>query len=186
MRKTGNQKSRSGITLVEMAVVLFVIATMLAIVGSFIGSLAFLKTINDEAIILKDTIQFARQSARKSGRPVYVEFDLDEDSYRAFRIDRTEKETKEMNLVNTRKLSGFNSIVSTMNAAGIKMDKGKVKIAIDQYGNGEELIVHLGSVDGEVKRSIHISRYGDETRILQGEAQINLEKPEWMEDMEAW
>ena len=178
--------SRKGVTLVEIGVVLFVIATMMLIVTSFLRSIALLRTTKDEAKLIKEAVYFARRSARKSSRPVYMEFDIDEDRYRVTRYDRTGEEARKVNLLGPVSLSNFNSLVSIRNASGVSIHEGKVEITFDPYGNGEEMMVYLGDSGGAIRRSIHMRKYGEQTDILQGEADLNLEKPDWREDLESW
>lgn len=174
---------RRGLTLVEMSIVIVVTMITLMVLGSIASNFAFLKSSKDEAEILRDSLVFCRSSAIKSNQTAYVEFDLDEESYRAFRYVRTEGELEEKEFLKKRTLSGFNSIVAVSVATGSRITSGKVRVPFSPEGVAEEMAVYLGE-EGDIKATVIYSRYGQEAVFHKGEVEHNLENPGWKEDLE--
>ena len=176
-------RARQGLTLVEMSIVIVVVMITLMMLGSIASNFAVLKSSKDEAEILRDSLVFCRRAAIKSNQTSYLELDLDEETYRAFRYMRNEGELKEKVFLKKRTLSGFNSLVSIAVATGSRIKSGKVTIPFSPQGAAEELAIYLGE-EGNIKATVIYSRYGQEAIFEKGEIEHNLENPGWKEDLE--
>ncbi len=163
--------------------VILILAILTGIFISLIDNLAFLKSSRDEAEILRDTLIFSRQAAVKSDQTIYVEFDLDEEEYRSYRMDRSGEKAEEESVVKKRTLSSSNSLVAVATSDGHRIKEGRVTLVISPYGEGEELVFYLGT-EMEVKASVVFEKYGGSVRIYPGEIEHNLENPAWREDLE--
>ena len=175
--------SRRGLTLVEMGIVIMVMLVTIMILGSIASNFAFLKTSAGEAEVLRDSLVFCRSAAIKSNQTSYVEFDLDEETYRAFRYVRTKEELEEKVFLKKKQLSGFNSLVAIAVATGARITTGKVTVPFSPEGVAEELAIYIGE-EGNIKATVLYSRYGNEAQIHSGEVEHNLENPGWKEDLE--
>ncbi len=172
-------------TLVEIAIVILVIAILMGVVGSMISSIAFLKTSKDEATLLKDSLIFSKRAAIKSNQVVYFEINLDEDYYRAYRMDRSEGEVKEVDMLTKHSPGGFNSLVAVSPPAGARITSGKLTIPFTPEGLAADMAIYIGPKP-EIRATVLYSRYGNEVKVVNGEAEHNLEMPGWKEDLESW
>lgn len=158
--------SRKGLTIVEMAIVLFIMSLMLVIIFSLVRTFSVFKTSQDEAEILKDMYLFAKRSAVKSGQIVYMDLNIDENKYIIYRKERKE-ELKDQILVE-RNLFFTNKIVYLKLHSGKKIDYGKVTLYFYPQGFNDEVYIYLGS-DSNIKKTIIFPRYGKYGIIKGGE-----------------
>lgn len=172
-------------TIVEMAVVMLVISILMGIVLSFINNIAFLRTAQDEATTLLESLIFCRKSAIRSNQTVYMEFDLDGESYRAYRYDRADNELSEDEILSKRHLSSSNSIVSIITAGSTRISQGILKIPFAPDGSSEQLAIHLGP-EPEIRKTIVFNRYGGTGEILNGEGYNQLDEAPWEDNLEDW
>ncbi len=175
--------NRRGLTLVEMSIVIVVIMITLLMLGSIASNFTFLKTSTDEAEILRDSLVFCRSSAIKSNQTSYLEIDLDQESYRAYRFMRTDGKLVEKDFLSKRTLSGFNSLASVAVATGKRITSGKITVPFSPEGVAEELAIYIGD-EGNIKATVIFSRYGQEALVKKGEFEHNLENTGWKEDLE--
>lgn len=165
-----------------MAVVILVMGIILALVGNLISSIPIFQSSGDESQTLKGVLTFCRQAATKSNSVVYLEINLDEDSYKGYRINRTDEETEEVEIVKERNLS-FRSKILAVSVAGVRSDSGKLTIPFYPDGSAEQLALYLGP-DGEIKKTVVFNRYGGTVSIVDGEPTDSLENPDWKENLE--
>ncbi len=154
-----------GLTIVEMAIVLFIMSLMLIIVFSLVRTFSVFKTTQDEAEILKDMYMFAKRSAIKSGQIVYMDINIDENKYIIYRKERKE-ELKDQILVE-RNLFFTNKIIYLKLHSGKKIDYGKVTIYFYPQGFNDEVSIYLGS-GNHIKKTIIFPRYGRYSIIKSG------------------
>lgn len=165
---------RRGLTIVEMAIVLFIMSLMLVIIFSLVRTFSVFKTTQDEAEILKDMYLFAKRSAVKSGQLVYMDFNIDENKYIIYRKERKD-ELKDQVLVE-RNLFFTNKIVYIKLYSGKKIDNGKVTLYFYPQGFNDEVYIYLGSQDN-IKKTIIFPRYG-RYGIIKGGEYEGMDTPE--------
>lgn len=173
---------RKAMTLVETVVVIGVMVAIIAILASAFSSLPVFQSTEDEAEILQSNLYFARKSALKSNRVVYLELNIEEDSYRMYRIDRTDEGIEEKELGKERELSFTHSIVSIQIGANEPLTEGKISIPFQPDGTSEQVCIYLGP-NPEITRTVLNPKYGSRIQILEGEQFFELES-DWEADLE--
>lgn len=166
---------------------------LVTILGSLYSRFSLFKSTQDEATLLRDALSFARSAAIRSNEIIYLQFNLDEETYRAYRKLSGEKdEIIEKDLIKVRNLSSGNSIVALQVGATNRQNKGKVDLRMYPDGSSEELMIMLGP-DPEIKSTVLFSRYGkaqvlDCTKSREAlercEAGPAGEDPNWRHNME--
>ena len=182
-RRSFRKAITNGLTLIEMSVVLFVLTILTYLFSSFLSNLSIFKSTEDEAQLLKKSIQFCTQTAILSNEVIYLELNLDEESYRAYRMERSGDGVKEEEIIHTRSLSGFHSIVAVTVSGGGRVNEKKITIPFAPDGVTQEVAVYMGP-DPVVNYTILIRKYGTRVDIEEGEASTNLGNPEWEEKLE--
>lgn len=181
--KIYRNNARKGVTLVEIAVVLMVIALLFTIVASMLSNIALLQSADDEAVLIKKVLLFSRKSAVRSNRKVHVEFNLDDEKYRAYRMDRSQDKPKEDVIVKSRSLSSSNGIMAIASADGKRITEGTITLNISPLGTGEETAIYLGN-GTEIKATVIFHKFDEGVDVFYREEVMNLEVPEWRADLE--
>ncbi len=175
--------SRRGLTIIEMAIVIITLGIMIGMLGSIISSVAFLQTTKDEALLLKEALVFCRRTAIKSNTTVYLEINIDENKYRAFRYARSEGKLEKEDFIKERALSDSNGIAGVALASGTKVTSGILEIPFSPEGIAEEIAIYMGPRP-EVRNTVLYSRYGTGASVVQGEQEHNITDENWKVDLE--
>lgn len=181
--RPGRVNSRAGLTIVEMAIVILTMGILIALLASMISSIALLQTSKDEAQLMKESFVFCRHAAIKSNTTVYLEMDIDENKYRAFRYNRTEGKVKKDVFLKERQLADSNGIVAVSLASGAKITSGKVMVPFSPEGVAEEIAVYIGPKP-EIRNTVLFSRYGSSAQVVEGEQEQTLLDDTWKADLE--
>jgi prepilin-type N-terminal cleavage/methylation domain-containing protein len=161
-------KARRGMTLIELSVVLLVITMVMGILVWMLRSFATLRSTADEAEALSQVYTFARRSAIKSGDTVYLEINLDDESYLVYRIDRSGRRPEKKTILDRRALSSRNSIVAVVSPLGGRINSGTVTLPFLYDGTTEEVSIYLGP-DPAVDKTVHFPRFSAAAIIEEGE-----------------
>lgn len=181
MSKLGGYRQR-GLSLIEMAVVIMVIAMLMSMSLSILSNFKSLMTTSEGAAKkLASALQLARKTAVKSGQTVYFEFDLDEESYRAYRLNRNATETSAKVFLGPVKLSNSYSLQAVASVMGNRNTKDKIKVSFSPNGIGEEIAIYLGEDGGEVEATVIYSRYSGKATVYTEEIEHDLSDPSWEE-----
>lgn len=175
-------RKRRGMTLVETVVVIGVVAALMGIMASAFSSLPVFQSTEDEAEILQQNLLFARQAALKSNRVVFLELNIEEDSYRMYRIDRNDEGVEESPIGKERSLSFTHSIVSVQAGAAETLSEGSISIPFQPDGTSEQVYIYLGP-NPEITRTVVNPKYGNRVEVVKGEATLDLES-DWEADLE--
>jgi len=146
---------RKGVTIVEMAIVIFLMSLLLSIVFSLVQNFSIFKTTEGEAGILKDMYSLAKRTAIKSGQIIYMEFDLDENRYIIYRKIRN-KELENQPIIYIKTFSGQ------------RIDSGKITINFYPQGLNDEIYIYFGS-ENNIKNTVIYPRYDKYAIIKKGE-----------------
>ena len=179
----GSRATRRGLTIIEMAIVIITMGILIGMVGSMISSIAFLQTTKDEAELLKEALVFCRRAAIKSNTTVYVEFNIEENKYSAFRYKRTEGRLEKDVFLKERALSDSNGIVGISLASGTKLSTGTIEIPFSPDGIAEEMAIYMGPRP-VVRNTVLYSRYGTNASVVAGEQEQNITDENWKADLE--
>lgn len=173
---------RSGMSLIEMAIVILVISVLTAGLAAMLNSFSILRNSVEEGEMLKADVLSSRTAAIKSNQNVYLELNLDEESYRVYRFDR-DVNLKEEIVIKPRSLSFLNSIVAVSTGSSNKITEKIITIPFLPDGSSQETAIYLGTAD-EIKSTIFIHRYGNSVEVFKGEKELNLENQLWKENLE--
>ena len=173
--------ARKGLTLVEMAIVLLVIGVVLAVLTSMASSIPNLRSTESEAEALQGNFLRARNTALFTNSTFYMEFNLDENRYRGYLIERIdgkaeEKEKFEHGLATSNGLLGVSVGLSG------KVQTGKVTVTFLPDGTAEQVAVYLGEPP-LASQTVVLNRYGGHTTVISGEQPLALDR-EWSQDLE--
>lgn len=171
--------ARRGLSLVEIVVVMMVMAIILLIFIPLTSGIFTRFSERDQASQLGAHLIFCRNAAIKSNRTVYFRIDLGEKKYRAWTLEREGATVKERGLVNETAIN-----VAALSAAyGERLRDGAVVVNFLPSGVGEELAVYFGEGDN-ITQTLLFSRYTGEMKVVQGEAPLMADAPDWKEDLE--
>ncbi len=162
------KKLRSGLTLIEMTVVVAIVSILLVIVGTSL--LSFIRpsstTIADK---LKAGLVFSYRTAQISNCTVMFEIDMENNTYQAFKILRDESGVKEKKILKG-KLPNNNRVVDITDIRGIKFENIKFRIPFTHNGVSEDYNIHIGSDSTSIKKTVLLYRYNGKVFVKNGEA----------------
>lgn len=176
---SGAAASRRGLTLFEQVIVLLVMGILLSVFASLIASTDLFQSETDQAETLSGQFWFCRSKAIKSNITVRFVFDLNEDSYRAYYIDRDQEEPTEVELVEPTDLPMRGIQVQ----GGARVTEGPVLISFLPDGVADQVAVFLGEDDEEIQATVVLSRYLNEAHIFEGEHEMDLSQS-WEHEFE--
>ncbi len=180
-----HRSGREGITLVEMVVVMLVIAILTFVLGAALSHVDILRTSNSEAEQLQNAIIMCRKAALQSNEIVYLEFNLDTESYRAYRINRTESEVEESLILKPKNLAAANALIAIVTPSTGRIVSGILKVVIPPSGESEEMAIYLGD-DPLVKQTVLYHKYSGSAEVVKGEAYLEWKNDTWEENLEDW
>ncbi|EQA37634.1 prepilin-type cleavage/methylation N-terminal domain protein [Leptospira inadai serovar Lyme str. 10] len=176
------RSSRSGFTLIEIAIVVFIIGAIMMLVLPSVAKM-FTPGAQEEAILLHDVVTFCYRRAKLNQRTIFLELNIDEEKYVVIEVERGEEGMKEKPIFQERDLPSSSSIVDIMDARGYRYVKGKVRIPFSPLSIAEDFYIHLGP-DPEIKRTLIVRRYGGKSEIRDGEALIPQDELDWYKQNE--
>ncbi len=175
--------NRKGLTIVEMAIVLLLMSVLLTIIFSLVQNFSIFKSTNDESQILKDLYLFAKRTSVKSGQVLFLDLDLDNNSYKIYRKIRKEDFVEEQ-ILTERKLFFTNRIISIRFLSGRTVDSGKVSISFYPQNYNDEIYIYLGS-ENQIHKTVIFPKYGLYGIIKNGEYYENNPTSEILEKDES-
>lgn len=159
---------RQGLTLIEVSIVLLILTTVMGLLLGMLRSFSSLRSAQDEGEALAQAYTMARRTAIMSGETVYLELNLDEETYHAYRMERKGQEVQKEIFLKERTLSSRNSLVAIVSPLGGRITAGVVTLPFYSYGRTEEVSIHLGE-ESSIKRTVHFPAFGVVGRIEEGE-----------------
>jgi prepilin-type N-terminal cleavage/methylation domain-containing protein len=161
------RKLKSGLTLVEMTVVVAIVSILLVIVGGSLVSFIRPSSSSIADKIKAGLIQSFR-TAQISNCTVIFEVDMENNSYRAFKVLRDDTGVKEKKIIQG-KLPSNNRIVDITDIRGIKFENIKLRIPFTHNGVSEDYNIHIGSDSTSINKTILLHRYNGRVFIKNGE-----------------
>jgi general secretion pathway protein H len=177
-------RSRRGLTILELSIVVLLVSMVLFTLVSITSRFSRFKSTEDEGTILRDSLVFARSTAITSNEPIFFEFNLDEETYRAYRKESKDGEIIEKDVIKQRNLSAGNSLIGMQVGSSNRETRGKIVVRLFPEGSSDELAVFMGS-EPEIKATVLFSRYG-KGEVAEGEKTSALEDPSFRENLEEW
>lgn len=175
---------RRGLTILELSIVVLLVSLILFTLVSITSRFSRFKSTEDEGTILRDSLVFARSTAITSNEPIYFEFNLDEETYRAYRKESKDGELTEKDVIKQRSLSAGNSLIGLQIGSSNRETRGKLTVRLFPEGTSDELAVFMGP-EPEIKATVLFSRYG-KGEVMEGEQTSALEDPAFRENLEEW
>ncbi len=151
---------RRGLSLVEMAVVIMVIALVMLIFTPLLGQWISSFSEESEAALMARHLEFSRNTAIKSNRVVVFRIDLDEDRYEAYSFDRSGSQTEKKQLIEATEVH----IRELRTAYSNRIDQGAIRLHFLPSGVGEELQISF-EVDTVDPLILCFNRYSGAARV---------------------
>jgi prepilin-type N-terminal cleavage/methylation domain-containing protein len=171
--KNGSRlKFRKGLTLIEIAVVIAVMGTIMAIAISSLRGL-IRPSAKDTASKFQSALYFCYKNAIVHNSAVVLKIDLDLNEYNAFRIIRTEEGMKEKKILSA-KLPKHSRILSVQDIRGIRQETGIALIPFTHSGVSQDYNFYFGG-DSGIEKTVMNYRYNGKVIVLNGEKQRHLE-----------
>lgn len=165
LRNFDNLKSRRGLTLIEIAVVVMIMGTLLAFSITSISS--FLKPgVSDVSEKLKAALVYCQKSAIIHNQAVIFQIDIDNNRYSAVRIVRNDSGVSEKKILDVS-LKNSGRIIDVVDIRGVKIDSGIVKIPFTYTGVSEDYSIHVGN-EYTVLKTVLNYRYNGKVVIKEG------------------
>lgn len=166
-------KSRRWLTLVEIIVVVGVIGVVMGFAISTLKGM-IRPSATGAAEKFQKALQFCYKNAIIHNSAVMLRVDLENNTYTAFRLVRTESGLVEKKIL-AAKLSNFSRIMDIEDIRGIKQESGIVNIPFTYTGISEDYNIHFGNEDEIVKTVINF-RYNGRTLVRDGEVHRTVEE----------
>ena len=196
-----------GFSLIEVAVVILALGLILGLSLSLINSMDLFRSSKSLANTLADSLVTARNAAMQSGKNVYFVFNLDENYYRAYRLELIENEfeedeeqdkerktpeellegdggalgdleTEEKPLIQKVQLPEKQSLQRIISMSGYDQKEGEIKVRFLPNGAGEGLAVYLGPYGEEARTTITYNPYLGRSKVSKGEVEYILNQEE--------
>lgn len=158
---------RSGLTLVELVIVIFIVGFLMVFVGGILRNLV-VPTTEDIAAKLSEAFKFGAEKAQLTNQTVAFRYDFDKAEYQFFILKREEDGIVEEAILKKTKLPFYSKILKTRDFSGKVNYQGKFKILFSPQGNATDLFLYIGS-ESEIKKTLQLFRYSGKIKIYPGE-----------------
>ena len=162
MKKT----KRNGFTLIELALVIFIIGFLLSVVFSSLKNL-IAPDVYSESELLTAVLKNYYKQAQLQNINILLELNLDKNTYSAKKKYFDEENGFQYKEILQKDLPATIQIISIINVDGILQDSGIVKIPFTYNAISADYIIHIGK-DDNIENSIIIYRYGGKVEIKKG------------------
>ncbi|MDZ4726732.1 MAG: prepilin-type N-terminal cleavage/methylation domain-containing protein [Leptospira sp.] len=167
-RRLAKRKSvRSGLTLVELVIVIFIVGFLMVFVGGILRNLV-VPTTEDVSAKLSEAFKFGADKAQLTNQTVVFRYNFETAEYQFFSLKREEDGIVEESILKKTKLPFYSKIVKTRDFSGKVTYQGEVKILFSPQGNTTDLFLYLGT-DSEIKKTMQLFRYSGKIKIYPGE-----------------
>ncbi|TGL57426.1 prepilin-type N-terminal cleavage/methylation domain-containing protein [Leptospira ognonensis] len=166
-RFASRKRVRSGLTLVELVIVIMIVGFLMVFVGGILRNL-LIPTTEDVSAKLSEAFKFGADKAQLTNQTVVFRYDFDKAEYQFFSLKREEDGIVEESILKKTKLPFYSKILKTRDFSGKVNYQGQFKIQFSPQGNTTDLFIYLGS-DSEIKKTMQIFRYSGKIKIFPGE-----------------
>lgn len=159
-------KFRKGLTLVEIAVVVFIMGILMSYVISSLKNI-FRPSVADTVEKFRQSIVFCYQSALLHNQAVLLKVNLDDQKYTAYRVVRSEDGITEKKII----ASSFTSnshVREIVDIRGVVHERGEIVIPFTYTGVSEDYSFHFGD-DSGTQKTLLLYRYNGKITIKDGE-----------------
>lgn len=181
MQNPSRIRLRSGLTTIELIVVMAVVGFLFSITMVSLKNF-IIPASQDTAQELQASLRFAYNHSLLNHKTVILEFDFETQEYQTFRVEREDDGIREESILRRTKLPFNNQIFSAVDLGGREIREGKIRIPYAHDGSSWDITLLMGE-EGNVKKSIQIFRYGGRVIIRNGEdiriASRELEKVDY-------
>jgi general secretion pathway protein H len=159
--------TRSGLTLVELVIVIMIVGFLMVFVGGILRNL-IVPTTEDVSAKLSEAFKFGADKAQLTNQTVVFRYDFDKAEYQFFSLKREEDGITEQSILKKTKLPFYSKILKTRDFSGKVTYQGQFKILFSPQGNATDLFIYLGS-DSEIKKTMQVFRYSGKIKVYPGE-----------------
>jgi len=158
---------RSGLTLIELVIVIMIVGFLMVFVGGILRNL-LVPTTEDVSAKLSEAFKFGADKAQLTNQTVVFRYDFGNAEYQFFSLKREEDGIAEVSILKKTKLPFYSKIIKTRDFSGKVNYQGQFKILFSPQGNTTDLFLYLGS-ESEIKKTMQIFRYSGKIKIYPGE-----------------
>ncbi|GBF49075.1 prepilin-type cleavage/methylation N-terminal domain protein [Leptospira ryugenii] len=160
-------KFRSGLTLIELVIVVAVIGVMMAFLAGLLRNL-WVPTSEDVALKLSEAFKFGSEKAQLLNQTVVFKYDFEKAEYRFFLLKREEDGLVEEPILRKTSLPFYAKIVKVRDFAGKVQYKGELKLFFSPQGTTTDCFLYLGN-ESEIKKTMQLFRYSGRIKVYPGE-----------------
>lgn len=151
---TTGRLNKKGFTLLELALVMFLIGLVLSISMPRLGNLLFHTDLKSVARSLKSVVYVMRSKSISTNTPTILHFDLDQNLYWGTAVPKKSRQPsnahEETSLVSPVKLPSGIRFLDAGNINGEKKTFGVLSSAFNSKGMFEETVLHMADRDENV------------------------------------
>ncbi len=166
-RKTRQKRVRSGLTLVELVIVIMIVGFLMVFVGGILRNL-LIPTTEDVSVKLSEAFKFGAEKAQLINQTVVFRYNFSKAEYQFFSLKREEDGIVEESILKKTKLPFYSKIIKTRDFSGKVNYQGDLKILFTPQGTTTDLFLYLGS-DSDIKKTMQLFRYSGKIKIYPGE-----------------
>ncbi|WP_411822692.1 type II secretion system protein [Leptospira sp. 'Mane'] len=166
-RKAGQKPARSGFTVVELVLVIFIVGFLMVFVGGSLQNL-LVPTTEDISAKLSESFRFGAEKAQLTNQSVAFKYNFETAEYQFFLLKREEGGIEEEPILKKSKLPFYSKILKARDVSGKVVYQGDLKILFSPQGTTTDIFLYIGS-ESEIKKTMQLFRYGSKIKIHKGE-----------------
>lgn len=175
MSRAGNWNRQDGFTLVELGVVMLLLVLFSVLTIPVFGGFGS-NRLNSSARRLAGTVKYLYNESALSGLSYRIVYDLDQEAYRAERVEANGDVTEVGGTGRGRELGGDVRFEDVTLVDRGKYTSGQVTEKIEPVGWLEEAVIHLK--EGDRQLTLHLQPFTGTTKVYEGYREIDRSGPE--------
>ncbi|BDA78904.1 hypothetical protein LPTSP3_g18340 [Leptospira kobayashii] len=166
-QKAGQKSVRSGLTIVELVLVIFIVGFLMVFIGGSLRNLLVPST-EDISAKLSESFKFGAEKAQLTNQSVAFKYNFETAEYQFFLLKREEGGIEEEPILKKNKLPFYSKILKARDVSGKVTYQGVLKILFSPQGTTTDIFLYIGS-ESEIKKTMQLYRYGGKIKIHKGE-----------------
>ncbi|MDF3821520.1 prepilin-type N-terminal cleavage/methylation domain-containing protein [Leptospira sp. 96542] len=160
-------KTRDGLTLIEIVVVISILGLLMVIVGGMLRNF-LIPTTEDIAKKLQESFRFGYNKAQLTNQAVLFRYDFTKAKYQFYLLKREEGGLEEEPILKEVSLPFYSKIVKVRDLGGKPISEGELKIIFTPQGTTTDTFIYLGT-ESTVKKTIQLYRYAGRVKVFSDE-----------------
>ena len=165
--KSKKPNYRTGMTLVEIIVVISILGLLMSLMVSSIVGLVR-PSAKDTSDKMKAGLFYAYQNAIIGNQTVLFEIDMEKNKYTASKLVRSDEGLKHKKILEVN-LPSNNRVVDVTDLRGVKYETGVLVIPFTHSGVAGDYNIHLGEAANTINKTVLLYRYNGKIVVKNGE-----------------